>query len=318
MGMQQKQAHQFWLQNFADYFVYKHPRHALVKQGLVNKFAAALGQLWRLETASTLPASDEPSRQWPEAVAALGELSNWTPAALKVLELAMEHAAKGEKVLIGSDLILTGKWLSDRLEEKGVRSVHITEERSGKVGTKNPRKRAREVREFVEGDAQVLCAGVNALKLGHDLDVASTVIVHGLPYGYMQMDQFIARVHRLTSKRDVSVYAVIPRGSLAAEKWQLLKDKGGTSDLAFDGELSVEPEEAVNWSNVLADMKARGIKADGNEVLESDVEEAWNRKPALLKPASPPLSIAACPTFDSATRRAAAEPLRSSRRGRFR
>jgi len=288
MGMQQKQAHQFWLQNFADYFVYKHPRHALVKQGLVNKFAAALGQLWRLETASTLPASDEPSRQWPEAVAALGELSNWTPAALKVLELAMEHAAKGEKVLIGSDLILTGKWLSDRLEEKGVRSVHITEERSGKVGTKNPRKRAREVREFVEGDAQVLCAGVNALKLGHDLDVASTVIVHGLPYGYMQMDQFIARVHRLTSKRDVSVYAVIPRGSLAAEKWQLLKDKGGTSDLAFDGELSVEPEEAVNWSNVLADMKARGIKADGNEVLESDVEEAWNRKPALLKPASPP------------------------------
>lgn len=286
MGVRQKQAHRFWLSRFADYFKYKHPHHSLVRQGLVDKFAAALGQLWRLETASTLPASDEPSREWSEAAAAFGELSNWTPATLKVLELPMEHVAKGEKVLIGSDLIETGPWIAARLNEKGVRAVHITEEKAGKTGTKNPRKRAREVREFVEGDAQVLCAGVNALKLGHDLSQASTVILHGLPYSFMSADQFIARVHRLTSKRDVSVYVVIPRGSLAQEKWQLLSDKGGASDLALDGELSVEPEEAVDWSKVLREMKARGIAADGDEVLEEDVEAAWNRTPALAMPAT--------------------------------
>ena len=288
MGASQKQAHEFWLSSFEDYFTWKHPDHHLVKQGLVEKFAAALGQLWRLETAATLPASDAPSREWPEARERLGELSNWTPANLKVLELAMEHAAKGEKVLIGSDLIMTGKWLADRLCEKGAKAVHITEEKGGKVGTKNPRKRAREVEEFVSGDAQVLCAGVNALKLGHNLDCASTVIVSGLPYSFMVLDQFLARVHRLTSKRAVSVYAVIPKGSLAERKWDLLKNKGAASDLAFDGELSVQPEKPVDWSKVLREMKERGIRAAEGEdlVLESDVEAAWNRTPALAMPAS--------------------------------
>ena len=288
MGASQKQAHEFWLSSFEDYFTWKHPDHHLVKQGLVEKFAAALGQLWRLETAATLPASDAPSREWPRARGELGELSNWTPANLKVLELAMEHAAKGEKVLIGSDLIMTGKWLADRLCEKGAKAVHITEEKGGKVGTKNPRKRAREVEEFVSGDAQVLCAGVNALKLGHNLDCASTVIVSGLPYSFMVLDQFLARVHRLTSKRAVSVYAVIPKGSLAERKWDLLKNKGAASDLAFDGELSVQPEKPVDWSKVLREMKERGIRAAEGEdlVLESDVEAAWNRTPALVTPAS--------------------------------
>ncbi len=291
MGALQRKAHQFWLKSFESYFRWKHPDHPLVKEDLVEKFAAALGQLWRLETAATLPASDEPSREWPHAREELGELSNWTPANLKVLELAMEHVRRGEKVLIGSDLILTGEWLASRLCEKGVKAVHITEEKAGKVGTKSPGKRAREVEEFVSGDAQVLCAGVGAMKLGHNLDVASTVIVSGLPYSFMVLDQFLARVHRLTSQRDVSVYAVMPKGSLAEQKWELLSRKGAASDLAFDGELSVAPEKPVDWSKVLDEMKERGIRADfagENEevVLEADVQAAWEKVASLTGPAS--------------------------------
>ena len=282
MGVGQAKANAFWLKTFEDYFVWQNPDHPMAVKGLVEKWAAALGQLWRLETAATLPASDEPSKEWPKARVELGELSNWTPANLKVLELAMEHAAKGEKVLIGSDLIMTGKWLAQRLCEKGVRAVHITEERSGKVGTKNPRKRAREVEQFVNGDAQVLCAGIGAMKLGHNLDVASTVIVHGLPYSFMSMDQFIARVHRLTSKHPVSIYVVIPRGSLAERKWTLLKDKGGASDLAFDGELSVQPEKPIDWNKVLKEMKERGIRSSGDEVLEADVKAEWEKIAPLI------------------------------------
>ena len=281
MSVAQKKMHAFWLTKFADYFRWKYPEHPMAVKGLVDKWAAALGQLWHLERAATLPASDTASTEWHEAKAALDEPSNWTPANMKVLELAMKHAAAGEKVLIGSDLILTGKWLADRLCEKGIRAVHITEERGSgedrKIGTKNPRKRAREIDEFVAGDAQVLCAGVAAMKLGHNLDVASTVILTGLPYSYMVADQFIARVHRLTSKRPVSIYTVIPKGSLTERKWTLLKDKGGTSDLAFDGELSIQPEKPINWNKVLEDMKAAGIRSDGSEVLEADIEEAWRR-----------------------------------------
>lgn len=292
MGVAQQKAHAFWLKRFPEYFRWKDPHHPLVREGLVEKFAASLGQLWRAEHASTLPGADEPSREWPEAVEALGELSNFTPATLKVLEIAMSHAENGEKVLIGSDLVRTGLFLSDRLNEKGVRSVHITEEKAGKVGTKNPRKRAREVEAFAAGDAQVLCAGVNAMKLGHNLDVASTVIVLGLPYSYMVLDQFLARVHRLTSRKPVSVYVVIPKGSLAEEKWELLKDKGGASDLAFDGELSVQPEEAIDWNEVLRDMKAKGIRAAGDEVPEADVEAAWkDLAPLRLPPSAASLAI---------------------------
>ena len=287
MGVAQKKMHAFWLTKFADYFRWKYPEHPMAVNGLVDKWAAALGQLWHLERAATLPASDASSTEWDEARDALDTPSNWTPANMKVLELAMKHAASGEKVLIGSDLILTGKWLADRLCEKGIRAVHITEERGSgedrKIGTKNPRKRAREIDEFVTGDAQVLCAGVAAMKLGHNLDVASTVILTGLPYSFMVADQFIARVHRLTSKHPVSIYTVIPKGSLTERKWTLLKDKGGTSDLAFDGELSVQPEKPINWNKVLAEMKAAGIRSDGTEVLEADIEAAWRKLAPVVR-----------------------------------
>ena len=297
MGDAQKRMHDFWLSQFASYFSWRFPHHPMVEYGLVDKWAAALGQLWRLETASTLPASDEPTKEWPVAAAKLEGVSNYTPATLKVLELTMEHAERGEKVLIGSDLVLTGKWLADRLREKGIKAVHITEESSdGGVSTKNPRKRSREVEQFVEGEAQVLCAGVSALKLGHNLDVASSVIVLGMPYSFSVMDQFVARVHRLTSKKPVSVYTVLPRGSLAERKYDLLSRKGAASDLAFDGELQVQPEQPVDWSKVLKDMQRRGIRAVGQNgqddeddpagetVAEADVEAAWRR----MAPVAPP------------------------------
>jgi hypothetical protein len=228
----------------------------------------------------------------------------------------MEHAERGEKVLIGSDLVLTGKWIADRLREKGIKAVHITEESAdGGVSTKDPRKRSREVEQFVRGDAQVLCAGVGAMKLGHNLDVASTVIVHGLPYSFSVQDQFIARVHRLTSGKPVSVYCVIPRGSLAERKYELLGQKGGSSDLAFDGELQVQPEQATDWSKVLKEMKQRGIRSLGKDgeadpagetVEEADIRAEWERVAPVapsdpLAPFDPPqLPSAVTPKPESA------------------
>lgn len=278
MGVAQQKGHAFWLRQFANYFTEMNPDHNLVYYGLVEKWQAALGQRWRLESMATLPEGDMPTKEWWKAREDIPDVSNWTPANLKVLELAMHHAAQGEKVLIGSDLILTGKWIADRLIEKGVRAVHITEEdKHGKASTKAPGQRAAEVKEFVEGEAQVLCAGINAMKLGHNLDVASTVIVHGLPDSHMSLDQYIARVHRLTSTRPVSVYVIVPKGSLAERKWALLKDKGGASDLAFDGEINMQDEEATDWNKILKEMRAAGIRNTGEEVLEADVKAAWDR-----------------------------------------
>ena len=69
-------------------------------------------------------------------------------------------------------------------------------------------------------------------------------------------------------------------------------DEGGASDPAFHGELSVQPEEAIDCNEVLRDMKAKGIRAGeaGDELPEADVEVAW-RALAPLRPALAPRPI---------------------------
>ncbi|CAN5788339.1 hypothetical protein BH20ACT11_BH20ACT11_13670 [soil metagenome] len=93
---------------------------------------------------------------------------------------------------------------------------------------------------------------------------------------------------------------------------QLLSQKGGASDLAFDGELQVQPEQATDWSKVLKEMKQRGIRAlgedgeadpEGETVAEADVQAAWERV-APLAPLPEPEShpSAAKPTLSELSR----------------
>jgi len=49
------------------------------------------------------------------------------------------------------------------------------------------------IRDFIDGDAQVLCASIQAMNLGHNLDVASAVIINGLPWDFARFDQAINR-----------------------------------------------------------------------------------------------------------------------------
>ncbi len=147
MGVAQHELYKHWLSKstFASFFTWKYPDHALVESGQIERFAAACGQLTKLEYATTVPEAAT-DRGWP-GLAGL-EHSNWTPKNMKTLELILQHAQGGEKILVGSDLIETGRWLCDRLKEKGVRAGHIVEERDGKAATVNPRKRAAVMRDF--------------------------------------------------------------------------------------------------------------------------------------------------------------------------
>ena len=288
MGTLQQKMHAYWLKNFPSYFAWRYPEHPLVREGLVEKWAAGLGQRWRLEAAATMPGWDGPTHDWPEARAELGEPSNWTPAMLKLLETVLERAGCGEKVLVGSCLKDLGPFVAGALAEKGVRANHITEVRGEGAGrttaTNSPKKRARAVREFAEGEAQVLCAGVQALKLGHSLEAASSVVLLGLPDSWFVLDQFVERVHRLTSTKPVNIYVILPRGSIAQTKWNVLQKKGDSSDLAFDGEFLPREEKPVNWNEELREMRRRGIglKATEDLVPEEEISAAWLKIPPLL------------------------------------
>lgn len=294
MGRSQLELYEFWLSgtNFERYFEWKHPGHPMLKvDGLVERFAAGLGQLTKLEYATTLPEADPDLGQW-EALEEF-EHSNWTPKNLKVLQVALEHVERGEKVLIGSDLIETGRWLCERLREKGVDAAHIVEERAGRAQTMNPRRRARAIEAFKSGSTQVLCCGIPSIRLGHSLEAASCVIASGLVFSYEMFDQFIARAWRLTSPGPVSVYVALTLGSLDPKKWELLCQKAKAADLALDGQLVDEPEQPISREQFLRELRKQGVKPTGEEIAEAEIEAAWEAT-ASLKPSVVPIRPARC------------------------
>jgi hypothetical protein len=291
MGRAQLALHKGWLQRFVDFFTERNPDHPLVKNGAVKRFAAVIGQRAKLEYVSTLPPAD-PDLDWISDMEGV-EASYWTPAMLKTLELALKHVRAGEKVLIGSILVETGPFIAERLRERGVRAVHIAElGKDGRHKTKNPKKRAAEVAAFVNGPTQVFCTGIKAMRLGHNLDVASVAIVLGFPESYEALDQFIKRVHRLTSKKPVTIYFVYPKYSMGEKKKKLVTNKGAASDLALDGELIDVPEPPIDWRKVLKGMaKAGATLSAESTVEEATVQALWEKAEGPFAHVAPPLRL---------------------------
>ncbi len=268
LGTEQLRMYQQWLEGFASYFIETHPDLPICAYpNLVERSSAILGQLWKLEFSSVLPEAE------PDGYYVRG--SNWTPANLKVLELAEEHAKAGDKVLIGSSLMAYGPWVAAQLTSKGVKAVHITEESNdGKFQTKSPSKRAAVVEQFRNDGASVLCASVYSMQLGHNLDTANVVILRGLPWDYSTFDQFIARVHRLTSKRPVTVYIVMSEGTVDTRKWELVNQKGAAAQLALDGMLYSQDEERIDLQQILNELKDKGISSD-TTIPEEQIRKQW-------------------------------------------
>ena len=294
-GEQQLAHHKQIFKDFVRWFTETHPGSPLVRDGVVEQFAAGCGMLPKLDYAATMPESD-PDHAWWGIPS-----TNWTPATLKVLELALHHVRAGEKVLIGSSLVDTGPWLAARLCERGARAVHITKQRDGKAQTVSPSQRAAALKAFREGAAQVLCCGVQAVKFGHNLPEVSTVILHGPPWTHLALKQFVDRAWRLTSPKPVNVYIVYVPGMIGERKWVLVKGKGAASDLALDGQLVEQTEPEINWTDELRNMREAGIEATGDEVPESEIYALWMRAEGPFAPITLPnvnvipLPVAATP-----------------------
>lgn len=277
LSTEQKKMYNAWLKGFAGYFMAKYPEKDICQfPHLVERNSAILGQLWKLEFSAVLPAA-EPDQYFNESSGA----NNWTPANFEVIKLASEHVAKGDKVLIGSDLVHYGHWMAEKLCYLGIKAVHLVEETSeGEIKTKNPKKRAKHVHKFTVEDAQVLCASVQSMNLGHNLDCANVVIINGLTWDYATYDQFIARVHRLTSKKPVTVYVIIPGeplGTVSGRKWDILTRKGASAELAIDGELYEKNVEVINLQEILNDMIEKGLNPE-QETVPQDMIHAQFRE----------------------------------------
>ena len=100
-GTRQREQYEKWLDGFTLWY---HDRRPELTYDEIDRQAAILGQLVKLEYVTTLPCADPDADHWHVGV------SNWTPKLLKVLEIAGSHASDGDQVLIGSDLMQTGRF----------------------------------------------------------------------------------------------------------------------------------------------------------------------------------------------------------------
>lgn len=262
---------------FPAFFAEKYPDSKVVKAGMHEMMAPLLGLNWKLDYACTLPKAD-PDHKWTGI-----ELSNWTPANLRTLELALALAKQGRKVLVGSHIVAEGQWLAERLQEKGVKAVHIVDESGTTV---NAKQRAKHVYSFqTDPDVQVFCAGMKAIRLGHNLDAANAVVLNGLDFDYETLDQFIKRVRRLTSKEAVDVFVILPtlegQQTITTRKWELLGMKGNAADLALDGRLIEKAEQEIGETEMIRQLQERGFQVTDEALDEADVKRAWELLPAL-------------------------------------
>lgn len=274
LGIRQKQMYSKWLMGFADYFIDKYPDKKISEwHNLVERYSAILGQNWKLEFSSVLPES-EPDKYYERG-------SNWTPANVKILELAMEHAQKGEKILIGSSLAEHGVWIANKLVEKGVPARHIMDQTADGWATKSPKKRASVIQDFKHNGTSCLCTSFGALQLGHNLAEASVVICHSVPWDHSSFEQFIARVHRLTSKKPVTIYVVMTNATIDIRKFELVNKKSAASSLAFDGCLYEQRTEKIDMQQIINELIAKGIPADEETIDESMLKRLWDEKPSV-------------------------------------
>lgn len=273
-GKAQKKFYADWLNvdNFVKHFKRRHPESPLIDAGdaVIGLLAAAIGQLAKLNYATTDPTGD------PDDDYKTPDLSPWTPARLKILQLAAEHAAKGEQVLIGSTHVAPGPWIAAELARRGVSAGHICDLGSeGKMVTKAPKQRGHAMAAFRSGKTRVLCVGVQAVALGHNLDCANIGIIDGLPWDFASFDQWIKRIRRLTSKKPITVYVMLPENSLATKIWMQLVQKTAASDLALDGKIASQTEKPIDRAVVLRELQEAGARLDGTEVPEADVRALW-------------------------------------------
>jgi len=261
-GTQQRDQYKNWLKGFPDWYIATHETD--MGMAMVERMSAILGLYWKLQFASTLPNCQSEDSWWRSP--------NMTPKNLAVVQQAIECVKRGEQVVVFSSLMEYGPLIAGLLNEAGISACHIVKTNGEETTTKSPGERADLVTDFRKGRFRVLCAGINAMSLGHNLDNASSVIVSGLPWDYATFDQAIARAHRLTSKREVHIYVALTSGSIDEKMWDLIKDKEAAASLALDGRLFEQQEQDIDLQKFLDDLK-ESWQEDGTTVDEEEVED---------------------------------------------
>ena len=250
-GSRQKDHYTNWVNNFPDYFLWKHPDTKL-KHETIERFSQILGKLQKLQFAVTLP-HREKDRYFSK-----NDEDMYTPKFYSVVKTAMQLVKDKRRLLIVSSLMEHSSETEKVLKAKGVKALSIvqTSERTGKTNTLSPLKRAGHIQKIKDGDIDVLLAGVEAIGTGHSIPECSAIILNGLPWRARTFYQTISRIHRLTSERDIDVYIIMTKGSVDERMWNLLQEKQSSANLAIDGSMLLQDSEDIDANTFLKELKS--------------------------------------------------------------
>ena len=170
--------------------------------------------------------------------------SPWSPKMIAILHLAADLMEKGEQLVVFSPFQEFSTTLKAALTEAGVPSLLL----DGRV--KNT-KRGALAAEFKAGKFPVLIAGIDAMGEGHSFECASHLVIPSLSWAYDANRQAIERVHRLTSRKDVTIYLMITTNSIDERLASIFQEKGDASDLALDGRLFEEDKKEVSLAELI-------------------------------------------------------------------
>ena len=234
----------------------------------MDESAALLAQLGNLRQAALSPDSPNLKRgDWPNSAS----WTDHTPLFAGACELIVQCLSEGEQVMLASPFTHWNASFEARLREAGVSCVRLD-------GETQATERGRLAREFKRRAFSVLIAGQQAMGEGHSFDQCATLILPSLHWAYDVNSQVEDRVHRLTSRKPVSIYVLSVTNTIAEQLLALYREKSAASAAAVDGRLFAGPdEEEVSLGQLLRNAREQ-FNADAQTIDETAIEAEW---PAL-------------------------------------
>jgi SWI/SNF-related matrix-associated actin-dependent regulator of chromatin subfamily A-like protein 1 len=111
-------------------------------------------------------------------------------------------------------------------------------------GGQSAKKKQEVEKKFRRGkETRILIGQIQAAGVGLNLPEASTVAFVEYPWSPGALEQFIDRVHRVTSTKDVDVYFLVASNTIESILLEILQKKQKILDKVLDGKFEKTGEE---------------------------------------------------------------------------
>ncbi len=247
-GARQKQVYSFHLTN------------APKKRSILASIGA---QLQNLRQAALNPSSTKLTHGGKDG----RSLSLWTPKFTAILKLAADLLEKGEQLVIFSPFQDFSSSMGRAFRDAGIQHLILD-------GNLTPEKRGSLIKRFKSKEVPILIAGIDSMGEGYSLDNARHLILPSLSWAFDSNTQAVERVHRLTSKLDVTIYVMVTIGTIDERLCSIWQEKGDSSDLALDGRLITTEREEIDLGTLLRDAVA-DFDPKAPTLCEDEVARHW-------------------------------------------